>query len=181
MDIENTEKEPKPRRFRIVLDMVEGSETVRMLKEVKEHKGYARYPAVFMDALTTLHRKTFPGSYYGTKSKNMEEESVEETELRKIAQKAEKEAVSDKILHGQKVANAKRLFGAQVRRNPDTGTWRVLYKTYSGKASYPREIALDAVTDDTVKNQFYPSEQKVRELQPEEFPIVVEEKNHEPT
>ena len=153
------------KKIRVVVDMPEGSEPLRMMNEIKDKKGYSRNPAVFLDALATLHRKTFPGTYYSKRGTETEEEEA----ARKLSEGEEKKGIIARVEHTKKLEIANKLFGAKVYQDEASGTWRVAYKTYSGKTGYERNVPLDNMTEDMIVHQFYPSKEKVMELLPELF------------
>jgi len=152
--------------IRTIIRIEEGSRPHQMLEELMEEKGYRNAPYIFLDALSVAHRKTFPMSYYSTKgirSGLTDEETEEDAAELKAKRRKRKEEAAQKLAHARAVKMAEQLDDAVIYQDRNN-VWRVRFFVYSDKNRYERIVPLESITEDTIKNQYYPSKQAVEDL-----------------
>lgn len=130
---------------------------VEMVDELMERKGYMFFSGVIHQAVIDMYSKAFP-SY-------VREPAARETPGEKVRRKAEqKEAAAAQAREGQ-LAIVEQLGGTVVTK--DGGNEMARYYTYTGKKRFEQEVALDQISSDLVKTQYFPSKEKVLALQAE--------------
>lgn len=162
----------KPKKVRIVLEFEVGSKPLMMLEDLKEERGYAHNPPVIIEALASLHRKSFPAGYYSTQKRPRsdsddydptedENEIIVRQEEKKIARKEAQKKIADKKYRDI----ASQLKGEVIEKGP--GNFVVRYFQYSGRNRNTVTVSLSSMHEGLVRKQYYPSKEEVESLQKE--------------
>ena len=121
---------------------------VEMISEIMEEKGYSTKAFVFQQSIIDLHASIFKDYIY--KKKNGEEKL--------IIKRTKQEEIFEK---GNKICD---LLGGQAYQD-EAGHWYCKYFNYDYKKRNEQEVPFPMLTDDLARNQYFPSKEKVLQLQ----------------
>lgn len=156
------------KKVRIVVEFEPGSRPHQMLEELKTERGHRTNPPVIIEALATLHRKCFPGGYYGSKKPRGDVDAEEEQEQKFMDQAETQEKRTEalaKVRENKLKAIAYELKGEIIEKSP--GNFVVKYYQYSERNRNQVTIPLSMMDEGLVRKQYYPNKEEVLALQAE--------------
>jgi len=126
---------------------------VEMVDQIMQKKGYTTFTMVVHQAIIEMHGRVFKDYVM-----QRQDTSIEAVHERKKKLKELKEQEKE-----QKLLDIAEALGGEILEFPDGKYCK--YYTYTGKARYPVEVPITALSADMIKTQYSPSKEKVMKLQ----------------
>lgn len=119
----------------------------QMLREIQEYKGYSNRTVVIMQAIIDFHDTVFKDYIYKRKG------------LSRNEQKKSDRDIKNEEIHEERLKICNMLEGIAVQ--DISGAWYCRYYEYDGKKRNEQEVPFTMLSEELVRNQYYPSKEKV--------------------